>query len=588
MRKTSIISLAAAMLTAVCLTGCFGGSNQVEIEYLPVQLKEDGKWSFMTPEGKIILENEFKNEPTAVVEGMFSVRKGDEGYALYSFDEKKPEIVDGCEKLSHVGVCVDGLIPVTKPDSRISVINRSGKEQFVLNPIKDQEIVACYPDFSEGLLAVKNAEGLWGYVDTKGKTVIEPKYSDVTRFSEGFAVVQKEQGDGQYIVIKTDGSTAFKLKSDYSSTDYTFTDGILFCRDSDDACGWYNTKGEFHKCPSKVKRVYAYNDKVYIYRDEDNQYGVMDYDGEAVIRAKYDNLQLLSDGNYLTHDEDDKTATILNDKGEKIATVEDVEFIGELPGFGLFGKNKSWQMYNLKGEEVKDAEFKGMNPSSSASYLIESEYFDADVVAGKIADLFSDNGVGQYRFGASAASVLGGEPSYSETYAKSKKLSDLSGEGYGYSYSGTAYFSDYAAQNHYDYYYSSSISWNPNAKIDNIDVNIETERKACVKLTDALVKKFKDKGFSQIAANTPKHTNYIVLLKKGNVILAVGGEPKGNSTAVMAYYDPTGVYTNNFKQAVQEIPLATDDNDSDSSFDMSPVEIADSMACDTAVVESYY
>lgn len=44
-------------------------------------------------------------------------------------------------------------------------------------------------DFSNGLAAVKTAE-LWGFIDIKGKMVIEPKYLEVSDFTEGTARVK--------------------------------------------------------------------------------------------------------------------------------------------------------------------------------------------------------------------------------------------------------------------------------------------------------------------------------------------------------------------------------------------------------------
>ena len=46
-------------------------------------------------------------------------------------------------------------------------------------------------DFSEGFGNVKN-DGKWGYIDKKGKVVIEPQFDDASDFSEGFAKVKIE------------------------------------------------------------------------------------------------------------------------------------------------------------------------------------------------------------------------------------------------------------------------------------------------------------------------------------------------------------------------------------------------------------
>ncbi len=79
-------------------------------------------------------------------------------------------------------------------------INNSGK---IIIP-------AIYNDvhsFSEGLAAVQNNEGLWGYIDVTGKTKINFSYSnEPTNFSEGIALIKKRSEDhAPYCMIDTTG-----------------------------------------------------------------------------------------------------------------------------------------------------------------------------------------------------------------------------------------------------------------------------------------------------------------------------------------------------------------------------------------------
>ena len=46
-------------------------------------------------------------------------------------------------------------------------------------------------DFREGFANVKK-DGKWGYIDKKGKVVIEPQFDDASDFSEGFVKVKIE------------------------------------------------------------------------------------------------------------------------------------------------------------------------------------------------------------------------------------------------------------------------------------------------------------------------------------------------------------------------------------------------------------
>jgi len=58
--------------------------------------------------------------------------------------------------------------------------------------------------FSEGLAAVENDKGLWGYMNKQGEVVVAPQFEEATPFSEGLAAVEV---DGKWRYIDTKGAT---------------------------------------------------------------------------------------------------------------------------------------------------------------------------------------------------------------------------------------------------------------------------------------------------------------------------------------------------------------------------------------------
>ena len=56
-------------------------------------------------------------------------------------------------------------------------------------------------DFSNGLAALKTA-GLWRFIDTNGKMVIDPQYLEVSDFQEGKAKVKTNLNNWRYIYNK--------------------------------------------------------------------------------------------------------------------------------------------------------------------------------------------------------------------------------------------------------------------------------------------------------------------------------------------------------------------------------------------------
>jgi|HubBroStandDraft_2_1064218.scaffolds.fasta_scaffold28628_3 hypothetical protein len=83
---------------------------------------------------------------------------------------------------------------------------------------RDGQVVLTVPTpdtgtFAEGLAPIADPRGLWGYMDRTGKTVIEPRFDNVSRFSEGVAAVEVK--DHWEYIDKT-GAVAIRLPKSHS------------------------------------------------------------------------------------------------------------------------------------------------------------------------------------------------------------------------------------------------------------------------------------------------------------------------------------------------------------------------------------
>ncbi|ACT00279.1 WG repeat-containing protein [Paenibacillus sp. JDR-2] len=150
----------------------------------------------------------------------------------------------------------DGLALVMK-DKHYQYIDKTGKV------IIDASKYVNGNSFSEGLaaVAVKNSEtsaALYGYIDTKGNMVIEPKFTIAYGFSEGLAKVCVGGSINQYSIGYIDKSGAYKLGPDLDdSFDETlFSEGLVSINDG--AGGYMNKDGNL----SIPKVVQKENDNI--------------------------------------------------------------------------------------------------------------------------------------------------------------------------------------------------------------------------------------------------------------------------------------------------------------------------------------
>lgn len=136
-------------------------------------------------------------------------------------NDKKEEkcVVPDVEGYDKVGCLRDGLAGVIKQSNdeydktnRVGYIDKDGQ---LIIPFEFDAIVAGeggesleFNDFSEGLAAVSKNDK-YGFIDTKGKVVIELKYEWASSFSDGLTIVSVE---GLYGAIDTQGKTVIPFE----------------------------------------------------------------------------------------------------------------------------------------------------------------------------------------------------------------------------------------------------------------------------------------------------------------------------------------------------------------------------------------
>lgn len=172
----------------------------------------------------------------------------------YSFIDKTGKTIIDASKYDSVGSFSDGLAAVELVNKGWGFIDIMGKEQ--IEP-QFQEV----GNFSEGLASVQIGEE-WGFIDKTGRVVIEPQYEVANCFSEGLAVVAK---NNEVFLINRTGQTIFS-RNMYELQlrvyeNARFSEGLIA----------------------------AYDCRL-------SKYGFMDKTGKFVIKPKFDEASLFSEG----------------------------------------------------------------------------------------------------------------------------------------------------------------------------------------------------------------------------------------------------------------------------------------------------
>lgn len=492
-----------------------------QVDYMPVRVSANDDWSFVAPDGKLLYEGEFKNRPSMVVNGIFSVQEK-EGYTLYSTaDKKKPISLPNCEDLKYVGAAQEDLIPITVKRERISVINTKGEKQFSLEPINGKEVVECSAFYWNGLLKVKTEDEKWGFIDNGGKVVVNPQFDYVGDFNNGVTVARQVKNDKtSYSIINETGKEIVPIRKNLSVSDYTFNCGYIFARDANSRYIAINDKGEeILKCTAKVEGVSDNNEKYFVYYS-DGEYGLMDFKGESIIRPKYDGIQIIASDKFLAK-KDDKYV-VINNKGDEELSLDDYHSVNYAYKFGFLGYDRNTvSMLDDKFKPIKNAEFEDVDNTtiSSSGNYVYSDYFNMNGLLEQMLGDVSFEGIGEYKLGMSADkfeinpfnlqywnSTVAGEEISTKEYTISKL---------------NLYFDTYIAIEEYNDVDGFVNRLNPNAKLESVAkyLNLNTSSVSSTEVRDEIIKYFEAKGFSNLGYAANSYQVRYVFAKGKNIII---------------------------------------------------------------------
>ena len=388
------IEYIALTLIALLLGGCSKEKPKgAFVDYMPVQIEEDDRWSFIGRNGEIFLKQEFEedDEPSPIINGVFYVG-GNNGITVYRLEDGKCVEIEGLEGLVYAGYMQDGLMPVCKKGERICVVDKDGLTHFELSAYDGIEVDACN-SFAEGFMLVRLQDDTYVYVDKEGNNAFGRRFKWGTNFVNGHAFV-KELDDSSYnqaTIIDKTGEVIYQMKGkEELDEDCCISfQNKLFSFEYDDRFLVYDFNGnELCRCPTKVEDTHFLLEDYYIYEDDDDAWGVMDYENKQLIRAKYD--VIVPFGRYFLaiheNSEDEIKLIDIDDNeikkidGEKIIALENLGF-----DFPVIIDTDNDEMYiidkkaNLMGQSVARINYDDLK--SGEFGMVESCYAPIDEIS---------------------------------------------------------------------------------------------------------------------------------------------------------------------------------------------------------------
>ena len=288
--------------------------------------------------------------------------------------------------------------------------------------------------FSEGLLAVEK-DGRFGYIDTRGKKVIDYYFDEAYAFNDKFAIVIRNRG---YNIIDKSGNTQFDDDLDYLYFDDE-TGYLWYVKN--ELLGLMKTNGDIiieAKYELTVEGDYSYSLEAFSYFQEglarvakngkfgyinekgeviidfdyedsghfsqglayfmnsSDKYGYIDKKGKIIITAKYDYAEEFNLNKQAIvadiDDEYDYTYALINKSGDEIiGNLSDIEDHNEIY---IVIKDEKCYLINTRGKTISDDKFDDYMIMGNFIFLAElDENYDATNI-----EVFKANGDHYYEF----------------------------------------------------------------------------------------------------------------------------------------------------------------------------------------------
>ncbi len=194
---------------------------------------DSGKWGYIDTTGQWVIEPTYgeARDYAGLPVGEFS-----DGLAWFQFVEMRER--NKLDKNDEFVRDVEGkLVKESYPRRTVGYIDRKGK--VVIEPRYEMA-----HDFGEGLAAVRiKSQDSWGFIDKDDHRVISPQFHEVSRFSEGLCAVAI---NGEWGYIDPDGEEVINRR--FAEARH-FSEGIAAVREGD-KWGYIDAQGQWAIAPT--------------------------------------------------------------------------------------------------------------------------------------------------------------------------------------------------------------------------------------------------------------------------------------------------------------------------------------------------
>lgn len=364
-------------LMMICMTMSFISCNKkspFDIEYLAVKFESGQNWSIIDADGKVIANEEYSPdcEISVITDGVYWV-KDKNGFQLYSIDNPKKPLTE--DVYDNATTFVEGRSYVVKKGEPIKLINTEGE---VIKELPATVTFACRPSDNGYSPYFDMSNMKSGLLDKDGDAAIEPSFLYIQSENEGYCFAANEY-DKEVFFIDTKGNKKNSLSTEKYNFIYPYVSNGMIATisptDEDRKVSYINVDGEKlftinnsryydqERFPINTgMKIYPYImwNGYAVFNNSDYKYGVVDSEGELVIRPKYTALMSFKDNTFIAR-KTDKWGIVDNEDN----TVLDFDY-DKIVGLVLGGnyivkQDETYLVVNKSGKKEITDEFEDIS-----------------------------------------------------------------------------------------------------------------------------------------------------------------------------------------------------------------------------------
>lgn len=388
-----------SVLSLVMLSSCDGG-GEASVKLIPIA--NGSQFGYIDWDGKIVINPQFSEANLFMDDVALIKTSGSE--PLYGYIDMKGNYVINPQFIMATDF-VDGIAITVKPNEAPKGINKKGEMVFEL---KNAQSVT---NFNEGLAAysIDNEQGtVWGFIDSKGTSVIPTQFHAVGKFSEGKCAVMNKDGKWGFI----DKTGKIIITNQFSGAG-AFKNGKAVAYDTNAKAGLIDDTGKYLINPQFQKMIPDGNNFIIA---SGGKVGWADSEGTIIINPQFDNAYPYNGNDIAPVRQNDQWGYI-DREGKYIINPQFGHAYPFVSGKAIVSNGSNIGIIDKKGSYLVNPQFDGLSSSyanfafaENTTQTIISDYFDAESIANGVKKEITATAVSGFTFSTPLSQMMAKYP----------------------------------------------------------------------------------------------------------------------------------------------------------------------------------